>query len=227
MSESDLELKKLHDKLNAHIEEQDKNWKSFVYAKENGFYQGFDEIKISGCRPTEKRFRRYKIEKFLSKRFSALDIGCNCGFFTIFASRYLYSIEGVEINPYLVEIANDTKKFLRTENVNFYSSRFEDFKPNHSYDIIFSLANDETIDGNTKFTFEEYIQKIYNSLNENGLLMFETVSPDTYEPKLFQPKLKLLKKKFTVLEDTMVKSEYPKNVPERRFLMLRKLVLIN
>ena len=57
--------------------------------------------------------------------------------------------------------------------------------------------------------------------------MFETVSPDTYEPKLFQPKLKLLKKKFTVLEDTMVKSEYPKNVPERRFLILRKLVLIN
>ena len=227
MSEPDLELKKLHDKLNSHIEEQDKNWKSFVYAKENGFYQGFDEIKISGCRPTEKRFRRYKIEKFLSKRFSALDIGCNCGFFTIFASRYLYSIEGVEINPYLVEIANDTKKFLRTENVNFYSSRFEDFKPNHSYDIIFSLANDETIDGNTKFTFEEYIQKIYNSLNENGLLMFETVSPDTYEPKLFQPKLKLLKKKFTVLEDTMVKSEYPKNVPERRFLILRKSVLIN
>jgi hypothetical protein len=57
--------------------------------------------------------------------------------------------------------------------------------------------------------------------------MFETVSPDTYEPKLFQPKLKLLKKKFTVLEDKMVKSEYPKNVPERRFLILRKSVLIN
>ena len=55
--------------------------------------------------------------------------------------------------------------------MNFYSSRFEDFKPNHSYDIIFSLANDETIDGNTKFTFEEYIQKIYNSLNENGGLI--------------------------------------------------------
>ena len=222
MSEADLELKKLHDKLNGHIEEQHKNWKSFVYAKQNGFYQGLDEIKISGCRPTEKRFRRYKIEKFLSKKFSALDIGCNCGFFTIFASRHLDSIEGVEINPYLIEIANDTKKFLRIANVNFYSSRFEDFKPNHNYDVIFSLANDETIDGNTKFTFEEYIQKIYNLLNENGLLMFETVSPDTYEPKLFQPKLKLLKKKFIVLEDKMVKSEYPKNVPERRFLILRK-----
>ena len=227
MSETDLELKKLHDKLNGHLEEQSKNWKSFVYAKQNGFYQGFDEIKINGCRSTEKRFRRYKIEKFLSKQFSALDIGCNCGFFTIFASRYLDFMEGVEINPYLVEIANDTKNFLKIKNVNFYNSRFEDFEPNHNYDVIFSLANDETIDGNTKFTFEEYIQKIYNLLNENGFLIFETVSPDTYEPRLFQPKLKLLKKKFVVLEDKMVKSEYPKNVPERRFLILKKLLLIN
>ena len=227
MSETDLQLKKLHDKLNSHIEEQSKNWKSFVYAKQNGFYQGFDEIKINGCRSTEKRFRRYKIEKFLSKKFSALDIGCNCGFFTIFASRYLDFMEGVEINPYLVEIANDTKNFLKIKNVNFYNSRFEDFEPNHNYDVIFSLANDETIDGNTKFTFEEYIQKIYNLLNENGFLIFETVSPDTYEPRLFQPKLKLLKKKFVVLEDKMVKSEYPKNVPERRFLILKKLLLIN
>ena len=227
MSETDLQLKKLHDKLNSHIEEQSKNWKSFVYAKQNGFYQGFDEIKINGCRSTEKRFRRYKIEKFLSKQFSALDIGCNCGFFTIFASRYLDLMEGVEINPYLIEIANDTKNFLKIKNVNFYNSRFEDFEPNHNYDVIFSLANDETIDGNTKFTFEEYIQKIYNLLNENGFLIFETVSPDTYEPRLFQPKLKLLKKKFVVLEDKMVKSEYPKNVPERRFLILKKLLLIN
>ena len=227
MSETDLELKKLHDKLNSHLEEQTKNWKSFVYAKQNGFYQGFDEIKINGCRSTEKRFRRYKIEKFLSKQFSALDIGCNCGFFTIFASRYLDFMEGVEINPYLVEIANDTKNFLKIKNVNFYNSRFEDFESNHNYDVIFSLANDETIDGNTKFTFEEYIQKIYNLLNENGFLIFETVSPDTYEPRLFQPKLKLLKKKFVVLEDKMVKSEYPKNVPERRFLILKKLLLIN
>ena len=227
MSETDLQLKKLHDRLNSHIEEQSKNWKSFVYAKQNGFYQGFDEIKINGCRSTEKRFRRYKIEKFLSKQFSALDIGCNCGFFTIFASRYLDFMEGVEINPYLVEIANDTKNFLKIKNVNFYNSRFEDFEPNHNYDVIFSLANDETIDGNTKFTFEEYIQKIYNLLNENGFLIFETVSPDTYEPRLFQPKLKLLKKKFVVLEDKMVKSEYPKNVPERRFLILKKLLLIN
>ena len=48
MSETDLELKKLHDKLNNHIEEQSKNWNNFIFAQQNGFYQGFDEIKIQG-----------------------------------------------------------------------------------------------------------------------------------------------------------------------------------
>ena len=40
------DLQKLHDKLNQHLEEQAKNWKSFIYAKQIGFYQGFDEIEI-------------------------------------------------------------------------------------------------------------------------------------------------------------------------------------
>ncbi len=218
----DPKLEQLHKKLNKHVEEQFKNWKSFVYAQDKGFYQGFDEIQIDGCRPTEKRFKRYNIEKYLLNDNSALDIGCNCGFLTIFTSRYLSHIDGVELNSYLVKIGNDTKDYLKINNVNFHTSSFEDYKTEKKYDIIFSLANDETIDGNTKFTFCEYLQKILDLLKEDGLLMFETVSPDTYEPKLFKPKLEFLKKHFIILEDKMVKSEYPINVPERRFLVLKK-----
>ena len=159
-NKSSYELESLHKKLEKHIESQSKNWKSFVYAKGKQFYQGFDEIEIDGCRPTEKRFTRYQIEKYLSKEKSTLDIGCNCGFLTLFISRYVSQIDGVELNPYLVSIAKDTKDFLKIENANFYTSGFEDFKTEKKYDIIFSLANDETIDGNTKFSFKEYIQKI-------------------------------------------------------------------
>lgn len=216
-----MELKSLHNKLENHLIQQSEKWKSFVYAKEKGFYQGFKEIQIEGCRPTEKRFERYNIEKYLTKEKNALDIGCNCGFFTLFVSRYVKDIEGVELNPYLVEIGKDTKEFLKIQNTNFYASSFEEFSTSKKYDIIFSLANDETIDGNTKFTFREYINKICNLLNPKGFLMFETVSPDTYEPRLFEPKLRILKKYFFIGEDKMVKSEYPVNVPERRFLVLR------
>ena len=222
MSEKDLKLKKLHDKLNIHIEEQSKNWNDFIFAQKNGFYQGFDEIKIQGCRSTEKRFKEYKIEKIFDKKFSALDIGSNCGFFTIYVSRYLGSIDGVEINPYMVKIANDTKDFLKINNVNFYTSSFEEFKTKRKYDLIFSLANDETIDGLTKFTFTEYIQKIANLLNEHGILAFESQAKDAYYLEKFKPKLEIMEKNFDVLEQKIVKSEYPVNVPKRYFLILQK-----
>jgi len=52
--------------------------------------------------------------------------------------------------------------------------------------------------------------------------MWETISPDTYDPDLFKPKRRILEERFTLLEERMVKSEYPINVPERRFLVLQK-----
>lgn len=223
MDHNKTELKTLHKKLQKHVEEQSKNWTSFIYAQINGFYQGFDEIKINGCRPTEKRFARYKIEKYLSKNKTALDIGSNCGFFTIYVARFLTHIDGIEINPFLVEIGKDVAEYLKVNNVNFYASSFEKFTTQKQYDIIFSLANDETIDGNTSFTFREYVEKIIQLLKHSAYLIFETVSQDAYNPKRFKPKLELLKNYFTILDDRMVKSEYPINVPERRFLILQKL----
>lgn len=217
-----MNLEQLHTKLQKHLNEQSKNWNSFIYAKEKGFYQGFVEIKIDGWRPTEKRFARYKIEKFLSKEKIALDIGSNCGFLTIYLSRFLKHVDGVELNPYLTNIGKDTKEFLEIKNVDFYTSSFEEFKTGKKYDMIFSLANDSTIDGKTKFTFMEYIRKIQDLLRLGGLLMWETVSMDTYDPELFDPKRKIFEEFFNLLEERMVKSEYPINVPERRFLVLQK-----
>ena len=52
--------------------------------------------------------------------------------------------------------------------------------------------------------------------------MWETVSMDTYDPELFDPKRKVFEEFFNLLEERMVKSEYPVNVPERRFLVLKK-----
>ena len=131
-------------------------------------------------------------------------------------------MDGVEINPYMVKIANDTKNFLKIDNVNFYTSSFEEFKLKRKYDFVFSLANDETVDGLTKFTFTEYIQKIADLLNERGILAFESQAKDTYYLKKFESKLESLKKNFDVLEQRIVKSEYPVNVPNRYFLILQR-----
>lgn len=84
-----ITLNQLHEKLQKHLNDQSKNWASFIYAQQKGFYQGFDEIKIDGCRSTEKRFEQYNIEKYLSKQKPALDIGCNCGFFHYLFPNFL------------------------------------------------------------------------------------------------------------------------------------------
>lgn len=219
---SDEDLKQLHEKLYRHLDNQTKNWKSFIFAKDKGFYQGFDEIKITGWRNTENRFRSYNIEKYLSKNKKILDIGCNTGFFTLSVSRFVENIVGVEINPYLIDIANDVKKYLQIHNASFQKSSFEDFAALEKFDVVFSLANDETIDGNTKFTFKEYVEKITQILKNDGLLIFESQAADAYDRSKFEPKLEFLNEKFTVLEDRIVLSEYPVNVPERIFLILEK-----
>lgn len=216
-----MKLEELHSKLKAHLKDQNEKWEHFIYSKQDGFYQGLDEININGSRSSEKRFKEYNLTKYLSKNKTALDIGSNCGFFSIFISKYVQHITGVEINPYLVAIANDTKQYLGIVNNTFISSTFEDFKANDKFDIIFSLANDSTIDDNTKFNFKEYVNKIKNLLNNDGILIFESQAVDSMIPEQFKQKFNFLKLNFDVLEKRKISSEYPLNVPMRDFLILK------
>ena len=216
-----MKLEELHSKLKAHLKDQNEKWDHFIYSKQDGFYQGLDEINIKGSRSSEKRFKEYNITKYLSKNKTVLDIGSNCGFFSIFVSKYVQHITGVEINPYLVAIANDTKQYLGIVNATFISSTFEDLKTNNKFDIIFSLANDSTIDDNTKFNFKEYVNKIKNLLNNDGILIFESQAMDSMIPEEFERKFNFLKLNFDVLEKRKISSEYPLNVPMRDFLILK------
>lgn len=219
----DMQLSELHKKLQSHLDAQRKNWKSFIYAQDKGFYQGFDEIQIDGWRPTEKRFINYDIENYLNKNKTVLDIGCNCGFFTLHSSKYVKHIDGVEINPYLVNIANDVKDFLKIQNTAFHNSSFETFTTDKKYDIVYSFANDSTIDANTTFNFSEYVNKILRLLENNGLLIFESQAADNMPPEKFTLKFNFLSSKFKILENRLVNSEYPVNVPQRIFLILQKI----
>ncbi len=214
-------LEELHSKLKKHLEEQNIKWNHFIYSKQDGFYQGLDEIEIKGSRSSEKRFEEYNIEKYLSKDKAILDIGSNCGFFSIFISRFVKNVVGVEINPYLVSIASDTQKYLNITNASFLSSSFEEFQTNKKFDIICSFANDSTIDDNTKFSFKEYIKKIKSLLTSDGLLIFESQAIDSMIEEQFSEKFSYLEKTFLVLEKKKINSEYPKNVPLRDFLILK------
>ena len=74
-----------------------------------------DKINIKGSRSTEKRFNEYNIGSLFSKNKNVLDIGSNCGFVSLYTSEFVKSVTGVEINPFLVKISNDTKEFLNIQ----------------------------------------------------------------------------------------------------------------
>ena len=217
-----MNQKDLHSMLKNHLEDQSKKWPHFIYSKEQGFYQGFDKIGIVGSRSTEKRFNEYNIENLFSKNKNVLDIGSNCGFVSLYTSEFVKNVIGVEINPFLVKISNDTKAFLGTQNAKFICSTFEEYETKEKFDIVYSFANDSTIDNNTTFNFEEYIQKILFLLSSGGLLIFESQALDVLVPSKFQSKLEILEKYFIINEKRKISSEYPTNVPERIFLVLEK-----
>ena len=217
-----MELEELHLKLKAHLKNQNEKWEHFIYSKQDGFYQGLDKINIKGSRSTEKRFNEYNIGSLFSKNKNVLDIGSNCGFVSLYTSEFVKSVTGVEINPFLVKISNDTKEFLNIQNVKFVCSTFEEYNTDEKFDIVYSFANDSTIDNNTTFNFEEYIQKILFLLSSGGLLIFESQALDVLVPSKFQSKLEILEKYFIISEKRKVSSEYPTNVPERIFLVLEK-----
>ena len=166
-----MNLQDLHKKLNQHLENQSKNWSSFIYAKEKGFYQGFDEIKIDGWRPTENRFRTYDIDKYLSKEKLALDIGSNCGFFTLHVSKFVKEIDGVEINPYLTSISEDTKNFLHIPNANFHNSSFENFKTEKKFDVILNMEIVEHVED-----IDFFLKSCSKLLKKNGLMFVATIN---------------------------------------------------
>ncbi len=134
------------------------------------FYQSFKKLKINGARDTEKRFKIYSLDKLLTKKHDVLDIGSNPGFFSLYCSKYVNSIDGIEPNKSCVEVSNYTKKFLGITNCNFYETTIEKFKTKKKYDIVFSFA----VHRYMKTSLEEYLRRIYDLLKKEGFLLLES-----------------------------------------------------
>ena len=176
------------------ILEDSKNWHSYDY-NQGYFYQSFPQGKISGLRDTANRISSYELDRELHQK-KVLNIGCNLGFLDCELSPNVAHIDAFDINPYLIEIANNAKDFLQISNVNFYTSSFEDYEHKSSYDVVLSFANHSTYDRNTKHTVREYFEKVHNHLKPGGKLLLESHAPD-YE-KNFQDVVDIVKSLFTI-----------------------------
>lgn len=209
----------LHERLNELRQKQMEEWGSIVYC-DGYFYQGFDKIGISGIKPTEQRIRNYGIQNYFDAGKSVLDIGSNSGFLVCYLAEYFDEVEGIELNPYLVKMGEATKKFLGLENVKFIRENFIKHNFEKKYDIIFSLSNHHTVDGNLNINFERYIKKIYQTLEDNGILFFESHDIDGGDADLAE-KFKIASKYFELINHKMVEAFYDVDI-DKLFAIFRR-----
>lgn len=160
-------------RLKKHLKEQKKSWPKEKQYTQGYFYQGFEDIGITGCKPTHFRFRQYEVDNFLLNA-EILDIGSNCGFVSCYCARLGKAVTGIELNPYLNKVAKETQQYLNLSNIEFLESDFLSFETDKKFDVILSFSNHHTIDGNLHISFEKYLQKILKFLKPNGYLLFES-----------------------------------------------------
>lgn len=158
-------------RLSRHLREQKKRWKN--YYTNRYFYQGLECIGIKGVKPTEYRFTQYDVDDLLKGRTVA-DIGSNSGFVAIYVAKFARHVVGIELNPYLNQVAIDTARSLNIKNLNIIESDIAQYYSSTKFDAILSLSNHHTIDGNLNLTFQSYIEKIFEFLEPNGYLLFES-----------------------------------------------------
>ncbi|WP_159299936.1 bifunctional 2-polyprenyl-6-hydroxyphenol methylase/3-demethylubiquinol 3-O-methyltransferase UbiG [Spiribacter sp. SSL99] len=155
----------------AHLQDQKENWAG-AYVQ-GYFYQGLECLGISGAKPTGFRFAQYDVDEIL-KGSNVLDIGSNTGFVAIWCAKLAKSVTGIELNPYLNKIAREAADHLSILNVAFCEEGFEEFDSDRKFDVILSLSNHHTIDGNLNLGFEKHMQRISNLLEVDGYMLFES-----------------------------------------------------
>lgn len=213
-------LVQLHNELNKLNKAQIEQWGSLVYC-DGYYYQGYKRIGINGIKPSEERIEGYEIHSYFSKEKSVLDIGSNSGFMSCYLSEFVKEIDAIELNPYLSDMGVVTANFLNIKNINFLKNNFIEYDFIKKYDIVFSLSNHYTIDGNLNMGFEDYIKKIYNVMHDGGVLFFEShnINGDDSDMEL---KFKIASKYFTLVKYKMVRSFFPQDIDKLFSVFLRE-----
>ena len=160
-------------RLRQHLKAQNRSWPKEKRYTQGYFYQGLEELGITGAKPTGFRFSQYQVDDIL-KNADVLDIGSNCGFVSCYCARRAASVTAIEVNPFLNRIAKDAADYLKLGNINFVENDFSTFVSDKEFDVVLSFSNHHTIDGNLHMDFERYIEKVVDLLKPGGYLLFES-----------------------------------------------------
>ena len=176
----------LHRKINSILARQRQDYASYMYFYGQP-YQALGILDVFGERPSEERFDLYGLRDVISKDDTILDIGCNCGFMGIItAYRTGCSVEGIDINPYMIEIGQLCAEYLHlSDSVSLKVQRFQDYAYTKKFSVIFSFATHWTDDENYRVDLVEHLSKIHALLQPGGTLVFESHAADVGVPSFY------------------------------------------
>ena len=197
---NDSELWQLHRDITNVIDRMQKEYDSYDYGS-GYFYQSLDKIAVTGYRNTSKRVDKLNLKQIVTGK-KVLDIGTNSGFILFAMDNTFESATGVEYNPFLIEIGNLVQKYTGQRNVELVNAKFENFTvdANKTFDVVLSLANHSTYDGNTSQGVNEYFSNISRLLNPDGILIFESHPPEIEPDDKLNMTLQIINQIFDVTE---------------------------
>lgn len=202
LKDKNKEVISLHEELGGILEESCKQWPHHDYG-EGYFYQSYPPLFIRGLRNTRHRFNFYKLDHILNPGSAVLDIGCNAGFLSLMIARKAGHVDAFDNNPFLIKIAEKCRLFENIANVKFQCLTFEEFRANSKYDVVLSLANHHTFDGNMRPDFRNYMMNIRSIMKTGGCLIFES-HPGEFRKPFLKEQLSGLKDIFFITETKIV-----------------------
>lgn len=195
---NNADLFKLHGEINHCLSVFSESWSSYDYG-EGYFYQSFDAVGISGLRDARARIKEMNIRDLVADK-SVIDIGCNSGFISLAVADAARKIIGFDIHPGLINVGILVQRYLKLNNVQLIVSSFEDFVVREPVDVVLSLANHSTYDGNTKQSIRDYFSACRCSLKPGGSMLFESHHPQYENKASLEMACEVMKDFFTIRE---------------------------
>jgi SAM-dependent methyltransferase len=173
------DLPQLHRKIRSVLQRQRTEYGSYYYFY--GYpYQALGILGVYGERSTEERFEAYGLRELIGPTDRVFDLGCNCGFMALYTSfRTGCRAEGIDINPYMIEIGNLCADYLRiADRVRLSAGRIQDLAAPGKFTALLSFATHWTDDENYRVPLREHFERCADFLVAGGLLVFETHAAD-------------------------------------------------
>jgi ubiquinone/menaquinone biosynthesis C-methylase UbiE len=96
---------------------------------------------------------------------SLIDICCGDGIHSFVATELLDEVVGIDFSDKSIELCNEIKKKKCCSNITFYSKNVLEYQIKNKFDIVIMAGS------LSYFNHSEILNKLYDLLNENGILI--------------------------------------------------------